>query len=96
MNRTVALVAVFLGLLASVAAQSNVTYRKNIGKTAFNATNGVEIGKIIDVAQVNGVWVYKVNRDGRIINSPVDNVVVKDVSSTVAEGPSSRAAGGNN
>jgi len=36
------------------------------------------------VAQVNGVWVYKVNREGRIINSPVDNVVVKDTPSRVA------------
>jgi hypothetical protein len=29
------------------------------------------------------VWVYKVNREGRIINSPVDNVTVKDTPSTL-------------
>lgn len=69
---------------ASARAEQPQTYRANIGKTAFNATNGVEIGRIVDVAHVNGVWVYKVNREGRIINSPVDNVVVKETPSSVA------------
>ena len=38
----------------------------------------------------NGVPVYKVNRGGRIINSPVTHVVVKDVPSTVAMDPHPR------
>ncbi|CAN5189264.1 hypothetical protein BH20ACI2_BH20ACI2_07410 [soil metagenome] len=67
------------------------SYRANIGKTAFNATNGVEIGKIVDVevTQINGIehMIYKVNNGGRIRNHPVSNVIVKDVPSTVAKDP---------
>jgi len=73
-----------LAMAVMLKAQSEATYRANIGKTAFNATNGVELGKIVDVASVNGVWVYRVNREGRIINSPVKNVVAKDVLSTTS------------
>lgn len=58
-------------------AQSEAGYRANIGKTAFTAADGVEIGRIADVALMNGVLVYKVNRGGRIVNAPVDTVVAK-------------------
>ena len=65
-------------------------YRVNIGKTAFNATNGVEIGRIVDVGWYEAVGqrphpVYKVQRHGNIRNSPVDNVIARDVPSTEAE-----------
>ena len=43
------------------------TYRANIGKTAFNATNGVERGKIVNVEkiQINGIEhiIYKINSE---------------------------------
>jgi hypothetical protein len=86
-------VMTLLAALAAYSAEAQESYKQNIGKTAFNKTNGVEIGKIVDAVQVNGRWVYKVNRDGRIINSPVDNVVVKTVPSTVAKDPAPVAAG---
>lgn len=65
-------------------------YRVNIGKTAFNATNGVEIGRIVDVGWYEAVGqrphpVYKVQRHGDIRNSPVDNVIARDVPSTEAD-----------
>lgn len=65
-------------------------YRVNIGKTAFNATNGVEIGRIVDVGWYEAVDqrpspVYKVQRHGSIRNSPVGNVVARDVPSTEAD-----------
>jgi hypothetical protein len=65
-------------------------YRANIGKTAFNKTNGVEQGRIEDVgfAKVKGegrVVVYKVRYHGALKDSPADNVEVRDVPSTVAE-----------
>lgn len=67
------------------------SYRVNIGKTAFNATNGVEKGKIVDVevTRINGGEhiVYKINAGGRIVNAPASNVIVKDVPSMVAKDP---------
>jgi hypothetical protein len=44
-----------IGVAARVNAQSPAEYRSNIGKTALNATNGVEIRRIVDVAQMSGV-----------------------------------------
>jgi hypothetical protein len=82
-----ATIAIVLPIIMSGCSDPETTYRANIGKTAFNATNGVEIGRIEGVAQVNGAWVYRVNREARLINSPVDNVVVKDTPSTVAKEP---------
>jgi hypothetical protein len=82
-----AIIAIITALVVLGCSDSAATYRANIGKTAFNATNGTEIGRIEDVAQVNGAWVYRVNREGRIINSPVDNVVVKETPSAVAKEP---------
>lgn len=67
------------------------SYRNNIGKTAFNSTNGVEIGKIVDVevTQINGIEhiIYKVNNEGRIVKAPVSNVTVKDVPSKTVKDP---------
>jgi hypothetical protein len=65
-------------------------YRANLGKTAFNKTNGAEQGRIEDVgyAKVKGegrVVVYKVRYHGALRDSPADNVEVRDVPSTVAE-----------
>lgn len=59
-------------------AQSEAGYRANIGKTALNA-DGTEIGRIVDVALMNGVMVYKVEREGKIIASPAETTVVKSV-----------------
>ncbi len=76
---------------ASSDKQNLDSYRVNIGKTAFNATNDAERGKIVDVELilVNGVEqiVYKVNKEGRIENAPVSNVLVKDVPSTLSKEP---------
>lgn len=67
------------------------SYRVNIGKTAFNAINGIEKGKIVDVevTQINGVEhiIYKINAGGRIVNAPASNVIVKDVPSMIAKDP---------
>lgn len=72
-------------------AQSEAGYRANIGKTAVNAANGAEIGRIVDVALTNGVWVYRVNRDGRITALPVDTVRAKDVRPVVVTPPAPAA-----
>lgn len=82
-----ATIAIIMSIVVLGCSDREATYRENIGKTAFNATNGIEIGRIEGVAQVNGAWVYRVNREGRTINSPVDNVVVRDAPSTVAKEP---------
>jgi hypothetical protein len=95
---------VFAGLVALLVARDGgraleagrshvdelAEYRVNIGKTAFNATNGVEIGRIEGVDYYEAVGqsrsiVYKVRRNGKLTNAPVSNVVVKDVPATVAE-----------
>ena len=71
------------------AQDSVALYRKDIGKTAFNATSGVEIGRIVDVevTRMNGPEqiIFNVKRWVRIMNSQVSNVIVKDVPSTVAD-----------
>lgn len=67
------------------------SYRINIGKTAFNSTNGVERGKIVDVeiTKINGVEfvIYKINNGGRIVNAPASNITVNDIPSTVSKNP---------
>ena len=69
-----------IGLCASVRlfAQSEAGYRANIGKMAVSAADGKEIGRIVDVAMMNGrSGVYKVQREGKIISSPVESIVAK-------------------
>lgn len=60
-------------------AQSEAGYRANIGKAATNPTNGTEVGRIVDVALMNGRWVYKVDRAGKIVNWPVESVIPKKI-----------------
>jgi hypothetical protein len=57
----------------------------NIGKMAYNATNGMEIGRIVGVTtrdafglkdQFPNQWLYRIERNGRIINFPPANVTV--------------------
>jgi hypothetical protein len=66
---------------ASASQDGLDLYRSNIGKTAYNATNGVEIGRIVgvEITRMNGPEqiVYKVDRGGRIMLSPVSNVVAR-------------------
>jgi hypothetical protein len=78
--RRVLIVCAVIGLCVSVrlVAQSEAGYRANIGKTALNA-NGTEIGRIVDVTMMNGVLVYKVEREGKIISSPAGTTIVKNV-----------------
>ena len=59
-------------------AQSEVGYRSNIGRTAVSAATGAELGQIVEVAMMNGIWVYKVRREGQIVNAPVHTVVARD------------------
>jgi hypothetical protein len=68
-----------IGLCASVGlfAQSEAGYRANIGKMAVSAADGKEIGRIVDVAMMNGRLVYKVQSEGKIISSPVETIVAK-------------------
>ena len=56
-----------IGLCVSlrVSAQSEAGYRANIGKIAVSAADGSELGRIVDVTLMNGVWVYKVQREGK-------------------------------
>jgi hypothetical protein len=70
-----------------LVAQSEAGYRANIGKMAFTAADGVEIGRITDLVMMNGVWIYKVNRGGRIMNAPVETVVAKSVSAAPVKAP---------
>jgi hypothetical protein len=82
MKRVLAACAV-IGLCVSVRlfAQSEAGYRANIGKTAVNAASGMELGKIVDVVMMNGVWVYKVEHEGTVTSPPVATIVVKGAAS---------------
>jgi hypothetical protein len=79
---------ILICVAAIVCAQSEVGYRANIGRAAVSATTGAEIGPIVDVALANGIWVYRVNRDGRTIAMPVESVRVRDLSAPIVRGPS--------
>ena len=82
-----------IGLCVSVrvSAQSEAGYRANIGKIAVSAADGSELGRIVDVTMMNGVWVYKVQREGKITSSPVETIVARGVP---APRPSKPAATG--
>jgi hypothetical protein len=64
------------------------TYRVNVGMTAFNATNGAEQGRIVGVVyEGKGKArriVYQIVHRGKVRTHPADNVIVRDVPSTVA------------
>jgi hypothetical protein len=53
----------------------------NIGKNACNATNGVYVGRVVDVVNYSpqgqaASWVYVVDREGRRMNRPPDNTTI--------------------
>jgi hypothetical protein len=52
---------------------------------AVSPATGAVIGRIVDAALANGVWIYRVNRDGRIIAVPADSVRAKDLSIVVVK-----------
>jgi hypothetical protein len=57
--------------------------RVNVGKVACNATNGVYVGRVVDVTMYSAVEqaatpVYVVERDGRRLNAPPSNTIVAD------------------
>ena len=68
-----------IGLCVSlrVSAQSEAGYRANIGKIAVSAGDGSELGRIVDVRLMNGVWVYNVQREGKITPVPVETIVAR-------------------
>jgi hypothetical protein len=76
---------VFFSLSTSQSSKAPVDrlaeYRTNVGRTAYNATSGVEIGRIVgvEVTRMNGPEqvVYKIDREGRLVSFPVSNVVVR-------------------
>lgn len=57
-------------------------YRANVGRTAYNATSGAEIGRIVgvEVTTMNGSEqaVYRIEREGGVVSSPVSNVMVSN------------------
>lgn len=75
------------GIFYSSPTQASATvstldlYRRDIGKTAYNATNGVEIGRVVGVktTAMNGPEqiVYEVSSKGKTILMPVGNVICK-------------------
>jgi hypothetical protein len=77
-RRAVACAVIVLCATLPLAAQSEAGYRANIGKIAVTPAGGAELGKIVDVALMNGVWKYGVNHAGRITYVPVDRVTAKD------------------
>jgi hypothetical protein len=68
-------------------AQSEALYRSNIGRTAVSPATGAPLGRIVDAALANGVWVYRVNRDGRIVVVPADSVHTKEFGIMVVNTP---------
>jgi hypothetical protein len=94
--KRVLLACAVAGLCASLPlfAQSEAGYRANIGRTATSAATGTELGRIVDVALMNGMWVYKVQGEGRIISSPVHTVTVRDAAAKPVKGPAAPAAEG--
>lgn len=67
----------------SVESTTPVTTEILVGKHAYNRTNGVYIGVIVNQKEcrtVPGMQCYSVDREGasRLIESPVTNVDVKD------------------
>lgn len=88
-----------LGLLLSACGpepDGMAVYRANVGKMAFNPTNGVERGRIVGVEVINGGadTVYRVNREGRVTSAPVSGVVVRDATSS-AESDAEPVVGGD-
>lgn len=69
--------------------------KNNVGKTAFSAYTGEELGKIEDVIFSNkssgtrdiSQWYYVVNEEGRMWDCPIASVVVKNIPSTKAKYP---------
>ena len=86
-----------IGLCVSmrVSAQSEAGYRANIGKTAVSAASGTDVGRIVDVVMMNGVWVYKVRHEGNITTSPVDTIVAKGVPAGTVKTPKTLVAESN-
>jgi hypothetical protein len=78
--KRVLIACAIVGLCAwlPLSAQSEVGYRANIGRTAVSAATGAELGPIVEVAMMNGIWVYKVRREGQIVNAPVHTIVARD------------------
>ena len=68
--------------LLLACGKEEAVFRENIGKVAFNGTSGVEVGKIVGVEKVNGAWMYRVEREGGIINLPVTNVGIAEATTT--------------
>jgi hypothetical protein len=68
-------------------AQSEAFYLANIGRTAINPATGAALGRIVGAALSNGVWIYRVNRDGRIIVVPVDSVGTQNAAAVVVKSP---------
>ena len=79
----------------SIQKNQSAELKNNIGKTAFSAYTGKELGKIEDVMFANkssgtrdfSQWYYVVNQEGRMWDCPIASVVVKDIPSTKAKYP---------
>jgi hypothetical protein len=84
-----------IALCASLrgSAQSEAGYRANIGKTAVSTKDGSELGRIVDVRLMNGIWVYNVQREGKITPVPVDTIVARGVSAPKPVKPAATATG---
>lgn len=83
MNRL--MLAGVAGLVVGCSGGSDevAVLRGNIGKIACNATNGVYVGRIVDVTSYNTAGqattlIYVVERDGRRRNAPTGNTVIVD------------------
>ncbi|MCK4966282.1 hypothetical protein KAS50_04585, partial [bacterium] len=54
-------------------------YADNIGKTAYDVSSGAEIGKVVAVEKENDKWMYKIVRNGQILDKPVSEIDFRDV-----------------
>lgn len=66
-------------VLFSHCSGGSEEYADNIGKTAYDVSSGAELGKIVAVEKENDKWMYKIVRDGQILDKPVSEIVFKDV-----------------
>ena len=75
-----AVVVIVLGGMGSCILQSETgfLYRGNVGRTAYNATNGARRGEIVGLYKRSGVWCYQVRTEsGRLTFAPASNSDVR-------------------
>ena len=65
-------------VLFSQCSGGSGEYTDNIGKTAYDVSSGAEMGRVVAVEKENDKWMYKIIRNGEILDKPVSELFFKD------------------